>query len=298
MWFAGLLLLDLYLLWWLSNAVFFLLSFLFAPYVLSLPRHVLEKAYVPADFVTLLSFWPMLVIAMLYFLFVKLPESKWLRFSPLWTYVRRHQFQLEAEQQGTLSHDDVQTIYAIVPHHTYAEAFYLCMVLNRQFQDVVPLVTSLLFWIPVCREIAQLVGARPITESQMQLTLDEGSSIMCVPEGMRGAIESDVLHTTPRLGFIRVAQRCKNLVVIVPVYIEGAHRVSSTYNLFPSFQRRMLSQFYYPFPMLAFGWYGTFWPKSTPLKVHYGAPIVVDCAKSTQELYTAFTTSIEAMKKL
>ncbi len=263
-------------------------------------------------------------------MFCALPSCNAFRFWSGWEYVRDVHFSTLGQVyemtpgRGSIlmpvpplwtppHHMDKQVVYAVCPHGIHAEVVAFCFTLNRLFDGVVTIATSLLFWIPIVRECACLAGAMPANTATICAQLDGNKSIILVPEGLRGA-----LHLTntvavlrgipgenePRKGFIRCALSSKNhkTISIVPVYTKGADTLYSTYYPFPWLQKRLLTKFYYPYPLITFGWYGTFIPKARPIKICYGLPIpLVDAsglhAREVNDVHEEYCQSIEALIK-
>jgi hypothetical protein len=286
MWYTLTVLLGAFLLWAISNALITLLLWVLAipDAVYEWPFRVLrEWGHVPGGFVTLVSFAPHLVCVSVYYLVVNLPESRAFRFWSGWEWVRQKHFSVRepGPDDWRPPHLDQQVIYAVAPHGIYAEATTFYFVLNELYAGVVVMATSLLFWIPIVREFAALAGARPATTANIAALLDAGHSIIIMPEGMRGALHVDegpagvlrVLQT--RKGFVRCALASKThaTLKIVPVYIHGVRELYRTWLPWPWLQGHLLSKYYYPWPIINWGWWGTFWPRKTPLRVCFGTPI-------------------------
>ncbi len=328
MWYTGVVVLGAFLLWSASSAFYAALLWLLPvpPYVLALPHHVLRRLYVPEGFIVLLEYVPHALFVACYYLFFNLCESKWFRFAGIWDRVRREYFEYRVYDEryhgqdvthslrwrpphlsNTLSATGAgngvpqQCVYAVVPHGIYAEGSTFYFVLNGLYDGVVVFATSLLFWLPLCREFASLVGAQPATSECIGAALDAGQSILILPEGMRGALHVgdplEVLRKRRRLGFVKQALASKNAstLVIVPVYIAGVERLYDTWLPWPWLQHKLLDRFYYPWPILNFGWYGTFWPKRAPLSVRFGVPIRVGGGRTVENVYEDYVSAIEGL---
>lgn len=286
MWFTLIIILDVFLAWIITNGFLRLIRF---------PTHlivkILEEFYIPDGFIILATYVPNLIIISLYFM-RNLTKSKSFKCWSIW----------KREEHANMSklHDEHQVIYAVAPHGIHGEAVILNFALNPIYESVPIIATSILFYIPIIREFAALGGAVPGTSSKISKLLDSGKSIIIIPEGLRGAIHPGnslgVLkgipgECEPRKGFIRcaVASRNHKTLLIVPVWIGGVEKMYTSFNIFPWLQKLILKNYYYPFPLVTFGWYGTFWPKSVKLDIQFKEPIkLLDEMGATREVDDIF----------
>lgn len=287
----------MFLAWIITNSILRLIRF---------PTHLIESIlrefYIPEGFITLATYLPNLLLLGLYFT-QNLKKSKAFKCWSGW------------KQDNTIVgtpdlHEREQVIYAVAPHGIHGEAVILNFALNPLYESVAIIATSILFYIPICREFYGLGGAVPGTSAQISKLLDSSKSILIVPEGMRGAIHPNnslgVLkgipgECEPRKGFIRcaVASRNHKSLVIVPVWMEGVDKMYTSFNIFPWLQKLILKNYYYPFPLLNFGWYGTFWPKPVKLTIKFGEPIkLVDELGAVREVDDIFNEFINKMSNL
>jgi 1-acyl-sn-glycerol-3-phosphate acyltransferase len=334
MWYTVVIVLDIFLAWAITNAmVQCALWALFAAgvprlWVIDFPHLVLRLAGIPSGFIQLLALVPNAALVGLYFM-VQLPRSARFCHWDGWRYMRERHFSLRVFEAGDLQQRDQKTwipphsrsrdgkesqvLYAVCPHGVYGEVVMFYMVLNKLYDGVTVVATSLLFWIPIVREFACLGGAVPATSAAISSLLNHGRSIVMLPEGIRG-----VLHRgnsvgllrgiegecEPRKGFIRLALTSARHreMSIVPVYCRGADALYSVCNVWPWFQRLMLSRYLYPWPVVALGWYGSFWPKARPVDVCFGAPIaLVDgstgVAREVDDVHREFCAAMERLNE-
>jgi len=284
MWYTLLIILDVFLLWSITNGILWLISLIIGiPITTTLVTLLNYIPYLPSGFITLLSYAPNGVLIVLYFLWSP-PPCESFRYAALWDKVRREWFEFRVAGAAPMPHETRQTIYAISPHGIYAETVSMCYTFNPLFRGVTTIATSLLFWIPISREFAYMSGAMPGSSTNIANQLDAGKSIAIVPEGMRGALYiGDPMKVIrgipgecgPRKGFIKCALSSSNYkdIVIVPIYNTGVERLYTTYHVWPWFQKLMLSKYYYPWPIFNFGWRGSFWPNPSKITAHVGKAI-------------------------
>lgn len=228
-------------------------------------------------------------LVVLYYQWTGVPTvvTRAFRCARIWNWVRKVQFN-EAPIVGFYHRSKLQYIYAVVPHGVYAEGAIMTMVLRDVFCKAVVICSSLLFWLPITREFAMLAGGVCADAQSIIATLNAGNDVILLPEGMRGAFHVDdpleVLERgnvcKPRLGWIRCAMQSsnRNQLRIVPVYIQGAEHMYWRWNnnyTWKWLQEVLLRYVHYPWPMIHTGAYGTFWPRSVPLRVVCGVPIAL-----------------------
>ena len=278
----------------------------------------MQNMHIPQDFIQLALYLPNVLLVGMYYMF-PLPKSNAFRHMHVWEYMRREHFAYSIIPPANCGNDnnwrwphlDHQVIYAVAPHAIYAETVTFFFTLNKHFDKVTTVATSLLFWIPIVREFACLAGAVAATSANIAHEFEQGRSIVMLPEGIRGAMYvndpkgmSKVLRglggeNEPRKGFIRLAlTACQDRTIsIVPIYHAGAEKTYTTYNVFPWLQKRMLRTFMYPFPVVNFGWLGSFWPKPTKITIHVGKPIVCSKDRTVDDIHEEYCLAMEQLQK-
>lgn len=270
----------------------------------AIPTVVLPKRFL----VFLGDVLPRLVVAFLYFSLLKISEWPWFRFHPVWQRVRDHHLGVRFSG-GALPHlAQQQVIYAVAPHSMYAEHVTFGMVLNPLFEGVTVICTSLLFWLPFVRECVMAVGAQPAKSAVITQLLDEGRSIIILPEGLRGVLHDksvDVLRgipgeCAPRKGFLRCAlgSKPRKTLVIVPVYAHGARPLYRLILPWPRLQSWALSQFYYTWFVIQLGWYGTCFPKAGRVTFCVGEPIPLYDGEELRDIDELHAEFCQAMERL
>lgn len=338
MWYTLVIILDIFLAWLITNSLISIFQWCFPFFPHAFPTIVMRSFHIPEGFIHLALYLPNALLVGLYYMF-RLPKCNAFRHWHGWEYMRREYFRYEVvphsppppkggagsggekkkekktrppmSDEFVWPHTSGQVIYAVAPHGIYAESVTFFFTLNKQFDKVTTIATSLLFWIPIVREFACLAGAASATSANIAHEFEQGRSIVMLPEGIRSAMHvndpngmSKVLRGTggenePRKGFIRLALSMADkdrIISIVPVYNAGAEKTYTTYDVFPWLQRRMMRNYMYPWPIFNFGWYGSFWPKPVKITIHVGKPIVCSKDRSVDDIHEEYCSAMEELK--
>lgn len=245
----------------------------------------------PANFVSLMSYAPNVGLVFLYYSF-RLPRCDWIRYAGCWQWLRTHWITAADGVPPRRPSVSGPCIYAVFPHGAYGEVVALWYMTNPDFVGVEVLVTSLVFWIPIVREVVCLFGAIPVTRGNIMALLDAGKSLVIVPEGTRGTLHLTTAapplsvfrgipgESAPRMGFIQCACASKNAnsTVIVPMVHRGAEKTYLYFQSWPWLQRRMQNTYGYPWPLVNIGWMGSFLPRPASVSFFTGVPIPVVAA--------------------
>lgn len=301
------------LLLWFSTSFILFVMYQFCVKIIGLPPHLFELPaillkmfHIPSIFLIL----PNVLLAGVYFAY-RPPESKSFKHWKGWEYFRTTFFPIRMIDYETPKTNDIIRIYAVAPHGVYPVSVIFQFILNASFDYVTVVVTSLLFWIPIVREFACLAGCMPANSSDIVALLDKGRSVLIVPEGMRATLYYNdpdgvmrVLRGIPgeneaRKGFVRcaVGSALHTQIQIIPVYASGERELYTVYNGFGPLrwlQRIMLSTYRYGWPVFAFGWWGSPFPKPKRLTLHFGDPIHV----GKREVDDIFDEYCNKMQKL
>jgi len=264
MWFTALILLDLWL------------AYLLISWLISL--HLVAGA---PDAI----YW--LGVPFLYYWGPRLPEWPRFRRFRFWNWVRRVYF------RGTkvpMPVSQNQVLYVAYPHGMYGESVSIALLNSDAFADVLPVCSSVLFAIPILRELASLMGAVHANAKDMKAALEAGRSLLIFPEGMRGALGAPPrLLLEKRTGYIALAKsaRCPNPLVLAPLKVH--HEKGPAYQqvcAHGAFQLWTLSWLRYPWPMIHWGQWGTFLPKRQRITflVDYNV-IPITAAASVQDIH-------------
>jgi len=302
MWFTITAALGAFLLWAVTSIVLY-----FTPPV---PVSLLQRMHIPTGFIALIMFLPHALLAGVYFMY-RPRESVAFKHWSGWAYFRNTFFPIKMINNKPYEREYI-ILYAVVPHGIFPVSVMFGIILNPAFGHVTVAVTSLLFWIPIARELTCLAGCAPANTADIIGLLDRGRSVLVTPEGMRAALhynEPDGVmrvlrgipgESAPRKGFIRCATGSTNhaRIRIVPVYCEGELELYTVWNVFPWLQRTLLLTYRYPWPVLAFGWWGTPWPKPRPLTLHFGEPISLMCGdamRDVDDVHKEYCSAVDAL---
>lgn len=323
MWYTIVIVLDIFLAWFITNSLIALFQYLFPSLPYALPVLVLQQFHIPAGFVTLVTYFPNAMLVGLYFMYRPSRSAAFCHWQG-WNYMRKTHFSYRVYSCGPggpagpaliertnyeswpdWPHLHNQVVYAVAPHAIYAESVTFFFTLNKLFERVTTIATSLMFWIPIVREVISLAGVVAATTANIAHELDSGHSIVMLPEGIRAVLhinESNGVmrvlrgqtqgENEPRKGFIRCVMACAKDVLIVPVYNAGAEKTYTTYNIFPWLQRRMLRNYMYPWPTFSFGYFYSFCPKKTQINVCLGQPIHCK-GKTVDQVHEEFCVAME-----
>jgi 2-acylglycerol O-acyltransferase 2 len=177
-------------------------------------------------------------------------------------------------------HPNKHCIYAVYPHGLFATGTLLTFGLSKRARNTHVAAHSMLFSVPVVRELALWSGAIDATEKNIVGMLRNDKSVAIVPGGVQ-----EMLHVSPGMEykvsqkhdkFVEIAYR--NRVALVPVYCKGENELYYTFRPFPSLMMLFKRLCKYPFPCFFLG------PRPAKIEVVYGDAIA--CMEG--ELYESF----------
>lgn len=203
-----------------------------------------------------------------------------------------------------------QYIFAVFPHGANAD-FRVAMdgLLLEHLPDVAPnlrvLAATVLFRIPVIREIALWTGCVDARRSVAERLIRRGDSILVLPGGQAEQIRTvhgrEMLYLRNRKGFIRLALQFN--IPVVPVYVFGVSDYYHTSNWASQFRLWLIQALGVAIP-LAWGLYGSIvCPLPVPTTVVMGEPIrlaspAVSGSPSETEIYCAHEQFCQSLCKL
>jgi hypothetical protein len=180
---------------------------------------------------------------------------------------------------------DYQYIVAASPHGINSFNHFIMMTNAAGFlSSILPvarrdLAASILFRIPVIRELILGLGNIDASKKYVQAALEYGYSLFVYPGGeleqLKTDSNSDIIEIphSHRRGFIKLALQygCR----ILPVYTFGEEQLYHTSNLFIK-QRMKLAKRFRIAITLNWGIWKSFLPLSSPLVTVVGKPIITD----------------------
>lgn len=183
--------------------------------------------------------------------------NKWRFFSenfPYITIIRSHIglniSKLPKELAEAEMKEDAQFVIACFPHGT-ASDFRILMegMLPQVFPNIHgrcrTLAASVLFYIPLVREISLWTGCIDARRKVAEKAMDKGRTIIVLPGGEAEQIRTvkgkEKVYIKNRKGFVKLAMR-KN-VPVVPVYVFGCSDLYETSNAFYNFRYWLMKNF-------------------------------------------------------
>ena len=167
-----------------------------------------------------------------------------------------------------------------------------------------PAIASVLFRVPVFREIAMLLNARAVTGSVLERLLSAGLSVGVQPGGIPEQMQADHRRETavfpPNLGFIRLAMR--HGVPLLPGYIFGENQAYKTTAAGRALAAATYRWFRFPI-VLVLGHLNLPWlyPRKVPISVCWGRPVPVgppNASPSDDEVRAVFARYCDELKRL
>lgn len=197
-----------------------------------------------------------------------------------WSSIERY-FSFKLIPHGKLEKDQVY-MYGFHPHGIYPLTTFWAT-RGAQWRKCYPgvnldiLAASVIFYIPMIREIAMWGGGRDVSRTSIDLSFAQKRSVMLVPGG-----EREMRETRPESKEIRLIGRHKGFVrcalqygvPLVPVYSFGEHQTLDNLR-WKSMQEWWQKKILYGFPHLPYGrWYSPM-PNAVPITLVVGDPIVI-----------------------
>lgn len=187
---------------------------------------------------------------------------------------------------------DAQFVFAVFPHGTSADYRIL---MDGILYEVLPnihrkcrtLAASVLFRIPIVREMSLWTGCIDARRSVAENVLEKGMSILVLPGGMAEQLMTDhgreIVYLKKRKGFVKLAM--KKGVPLVPVYVFGCSDMFYTSHFLFKFRSWLMKSFGFCIPLAA-GLGGTSCPLSVKTTVVMGKPLTFESkekGKPTEE---------------
>jgi len=176
--------------------------------------------------------------------------------------------------------ENSQFVLAVFPHGTGAEyrvlmAGLLDSVLPNSAQRTRTLAASVLFRLPLLREICLWTSCVDARRSVAEKLLRRGRSILVIPGGeaeqIRTVCGREIVYLNRRKGFLKIALQCN--VPVVPVYVFGASDYYHTSSALFSARLWLVKHFGVCIPF-AWGWWGSpICPRPVPTTIVFGKPL-------------------------
>ena len=204
--------------------------------------------------------------------------------------------------------------HAFIPHS--AAWLHLHPAFERLFpnRQVCTLAASIIFKIPIVREIFSFTGARSVSRKSFSKCLGEGKSVMFVPGGQselcehaQKVDEDEVVICMRHKGFIRIAMNVasdyQEKIRIIPIVAFGES--SGVRNIFKRFiSKKSYRYFGFPLPFIPVGMYFTPFPTRQSLYYAIGKGVSIEPNTSQtieaihKQYYEQVRTLFEKHKKL
>ena len=263
-----------------------------------------------------IGLWPLLITYMIYILVC---EPSFLEIE-IWKQIRQTTATLCAfadythtfSVKGNVFPDPC--IYAIHPHGLLTSSMAVHMMdTHSPLSDTIlkkghVAVHSLLFKIPLVREVLLWAGCIPVSKQYMGYSLQQGRSIFVVPGGVKEisaskrGIEQETWHLKKHRGFLKLAKQ--HSVPIVPIYIEGEQTLLTYDYSFEWFNRVIdailgisvssieLCQGFLPHNLVQ--WQRASRPLERPLTTaHIGTPFLVKDSSSIEEAHKQYMKHVK-----
>lgn len=249
--------------------------------------------WVPHQMVSTHPFALFVYIVLLWRYFKWIPkERKWFRFHPwIQKITMEYMNPIASDPHNTLNNKNQLFFYH--PHGVYATCMFIFFCCNKKCQNVRVAVSSILFRIPIVKEVVGLLGCIPVNRQDIVYALGRGESVCVCPGGLRELL----LHKDSpnsyylRKSTVQLAIDCGVNVVLVECPDEVLLYSLWIPNLLYILQNALLKVVLYPFFIFSWGnRYVPFWPKQiTPNPTLYFSkqhnPIGKTVDNFTNEIY-------------
>lgn len=136
---------------------------------------------------------------------------------------------------------------------------------------------SILFRVPIVREMSLWFGGVEATRSNVERLLRANAHVVVWPGGLDEANHIDHpsdVYIRSRTGFIRLA--IKHNVPVLPVFVFGELDALSAFNLFPTFLANFIQKTFRASTTGAIGRWNLFIPRRVPFDMCIGKPVPVE----------------------
>lgn len=234
-------------------------------------------------------------VPLLYYCGPRLPEWPRFRRFAFWNWARRVYFHdTTVPLRAPHHHGAHQVLYVAWPHGLYAESISAALLTSDEWADVLPVCSSVLFVIPLLRELASLMGAVHANAADIRAALEAGRSLIILPEGMRGALGAPPRTLLERrTGYIEVAKsaRCPKPLLLVTLQV---HTAEPAYTVLPhgALQLWMLRWLRYPWPLFHWGHWYSFLPKRQRITFILGVRRIQAATQTSEAIHNALLEQV------
>eukprot|EP00465_Bigelowiella_longifila_P012113 CAMPEP_0185261144 /NCGR_PEP_ID=MMETSP1359-20130426/9594_1 /TAXON_ID=552665 /ORGANISM="Bigelowiella longifila, Strain CCMP242" /LENGTH=263 /DNA_ID=CAMNT_0027847651 /DNA_START=323 /DNA_END=1114 /DNA_ORIENTATION=- len=210
---------------------------------------------------------------------------------------RHHNLRLVRPKSGSLDPDRMSEhlsssknaayVFACHPHGVAAQwrtwmegLMYTTFPALAQTRGWRTLAASVLFWMPLVREIVLWTGCVDASRKTAQLQLQQGRSLVILPGGeaeqLRTKFGEEHIHLKNRMGFVALA--VESGTPLVPVYVFGCSDLYYTFDHFFGFREALRKALRICLPLFV-GDFGLAPRRGVEVTIVFGDPIPVNMVK-------------------
>lgn len=256
--------------------------------------------------------WYIACLVCFLLIFCPVRKSDFLRRCVLFSHLRLRMQYVALDKRGKRPAipSEQQFVFAVAPHGPFCFSMMLTWVARNAYSplsqggdSVVPLVASQLLRVPLLGSIAQALGCEAVTRDNYLQHLQHGRSVALAPGGTR-EMRYSYLNREGKIAIVRrdnpnwLEHAYNTGVSVVPVLSVGETAGHTVFKSFSPLQRLCQRLFGYPFPILAFGTYGTVWPRKSELRLMVGDALQPQNYDSAQQLGEAYYAELEQLADL
>lgn len=251
--------------------------------------------------------WYVSVQLVVFFAVVDVPKLNCLRSFGLWAILRFYlDYRVITLDDNPLYFDKNKSyVFATAPHGPFCLSMILTWVSKNPYSplskndDVVPLVASQLFLIPMMRFIVMALGCKSFTHDNYRTLMHCKKSVSICPGGTRemGYCSREEIKLVKRKNPKWIQYAWEEKAVIVPILSPNESDGYYIFNTWAPLRDFLQKTIHYPF-VFPFGWYGTVWPKrNTKLHLHVGTFVDTSLFTSALAVEDAYYNSLNEIAR-
>jgi len=234
----------------------------------------------------LLPYWASIPLIVGFHL-LRLPKLNLFRGSRLWQPLRDYLSLsiVHTDPENLSLTEETSIVYACAPHGPFCLALIALFATFSRNHSVnaegktIPLVARQLLFLPLLGPVTQLLGCASFSRFNYHYLLKQHSTLAIAPGGTREMglsqfCTDDEIHILRRATPKWLISAYRHNATVVPILSIGETQAYDIRHSPSRLQALCQRVFGYPFPIFAFGRWGTFWPKKITLTVALGRPIV------------------------